>query len=330
LYEHTGRRAAWRRLVDQVVPEFVDLNTDLPLAGREEAWELVSDYRVGLAREDRDWTGAERLQRLRVDWLRRRMQSTLQKPAESWSQDQKKDVRKLAVSLEASGHILREQLNPACVDYYREALEFYALVGAIQEQSVCSFNLGHAYVEIGDLRNLDEAERWYQRSLELGSPSNALGRGQCLGQLGSVARERYKDAIIADRPAEELALYLAEAARRYEEALEAIPESAIVDRGIAHHQLGNTYMAAENIDLALYHYQQDIRCCEIAGDTYGAGQTRRNVARALLSAGRLADARAYAQAALANFLTFNDRAVVEIQASENLIAEIDKVMTDKD
>ncbi|MGZ0220672.1 MAG: hypothetical protein ACKVIY_16855, partial [Acidimicrobiales bacterium] len=72
LYDHTGRRAEWRRLVDEIVPDFVDPATNCPLPSREDAWSLVTGYRVQLARESRHWDEAERLQRVFVDWIRRR------------------------------------------------------------------------------------------------------------------------------------------------------------------------------------------------------------------------------------------------------------------
>ncbi len=87
------------------------------------------------------------------------------------------------------------------------------------------------------------------------------------------------------------------------------------------------YRNGGDIDRALHLYQQDIRYCEGAGDIFGAGDTRRNVAMALLTAGRLSDARAYAEAALANFRTFGDRAADDIQDTEHLIADIDQAVT---
>ena len=75
LYDHTGRRAEWARLVAEIVPEFVDPQTDGPLPGREEHWSLVTEYRVRLAREMRNWPEAERLQRVCVDWDRRRAET---------------------------------------------------------------------------------------------------------------------------------------------------------------------------------------------------------------------------------------------------------------
>ena len=86
-----------------------------------------------------------------------------------------------------------------------------------------------------------------------------------------------------------------------------MPATAVTERGPVHNQLGIiyselcVYREAGYIDRALHHFQQDIRYCEQAGDIFGAGETRRNVALALYRAGRLSDARAYAEAALANF-----------------------------
>jgi len=64
LYQETGRSGAWRPLVEAVVSDFVDPENGGPLPGREDEWTIISDYRVSLAREDRDWTEAERLQRV--------------------------------------------------------------------------------------------------------------------------------------------------------------------------------------------------------------------------------------------------------------------------
>ena len=70
LYQHRGRRVEWKSLVDEIVPDFVDPATDGPRPGRESAWSLVTQYRVHLAREAREWANAERLQRVCVEWDR--------------------------------------------------------------------------------------------------------------------------------------------------------------------------------------------------------------------------------------------------------------------
>jgi tetratricopeptide (TPR) repeat protein len=329
LYNATARRAVWRRLVNDVVPDFVDPVSDGPFAGREDQWSVVTEYRVQLAIEERNWVEAERLQRVCVDWDRDRAQPALAVAPGRRDATQRYAIDMLGISLQQLAHIQREQGSPTCAATYREALDLADAVGNTAAQAVYAFNLGHAYKDIADLRNLDEAELWYRKSLDLRPPDDRLGRGRCVAQLGLVARERFKAARIAKRPVEELTRHLVEAAGLYERALDMMPATAVTERGTIHHQLGNIYCDAGGTDRALHHYQQDIRYCEQAGDIFGAGETRRNVAIALLDAGRLSDGRAYAEAALANFRSFGDRAADHIQDTERLIAEIDQAIAKK-
>ena len=84
------------------MPDFVGAD-DLPLSGREEQWGFVTQYRVRLAMEARNLAEAERLQRVRVEWNRRRAASLLARPAESLSAGEKNTLRTLAVSLNNLG-----------------------------------------------------------------------------------------------------------------------------------------------------------------------------------------------------------------------------------
>ncbi len=119
---------------------------------------------------------------------------------------------------------------------------------------------------------------------------------------------------------------LNDAAQHYQQALQLFPSSAIDDLGVTHHhQLGYIFGEVRDIDRALQHYQQSIRYKEQAGNIFAAGETRFNVAIDLLLAARHDDARAYAEAALANFRKFGDCAAAQIQRAEQLIADIDKV-----
>jgi hypothetical protein len=65
---------------------------------------------------------------------------------------------------------------------------------------------------------------------------------------------------------------------------------------------------------------------ESAGNLYGAAQARYNVALALANAGRFADARDYANAALRNFQTYRASAQQDVQKALDLIADIDKAL----
>jgi tetratricopeptide (TPR) repeat protein len=318
LYDATGRSAAWRQLVAEVVPEFIDPGTDGPLHGREDEWRLVTDYRIGLADEERKWQEAERLQHLCVDWDRQRAQSNDPQRSE-------KLRRILGRSLSQLAYLQEQQGNPECVPTYREALGIAKTTEDSVLQSDIALRLGNAFLSIDSQRDLDKAEQWYRQSLNLAAKSDDRARGRILGQLGRVAYARFEDARDNKRPAEELLTFLNESARLYEEALETISHSAGPDRAAMHHQLGNIYSSAGDMDRALHHYHQGIRYSEQAGDIFGAGETRFNVAVALLNAGRFSDAQAYAAAALDNFQHFGDRAGSAINQARRLISIIDEV-----
>jgi len=329
LYDQTGRRGEWARLVEEIVPDFVDPATDGPLPGREEDWGLVTEYRARLAREAREWAEAERLQRVRVAWNRQRATLILDVPPEALSAEQRHAIRTLAVSLHELGQIQRELSRPECVEAYEESLALAERIGERAGAASCAANLGHAYLLIPALRDLEQAERWYRRSLELSDERDRLGRGGGLTQLGLVALERFREAREAGRPEPELLRHLNDAAEFYHQALGLIPSSAVGDLAVVHHQLGIIYRSAGDLDQALPHYRESIRYEERQGNLYGAAQTRFNVARALVGAGRFADALLYAQAARRNYETYDDRAAEEIQRTQRLIEEIEKLLKAK-
>jgi tetratricopeptide (TPR) repeat protein len=325
LYLETGRSTAWRRLVETVVPHFIDPATDGPLPSREDEWSLVTEFRVHLAEQELNWAEADRLQRMCVDWDRERARSALKTAPEKWDNRQRHSIRTLAASVHQLADLQRANGDQSCARTYREALDIGKALGDTALCAVCAFNLGTTYAEIADLRDLDQAERWYRESLELRTPGDMAGRAKSLGQLGFVALERFLKARRPKHPTEELARYLEDAAHLYGQALAMTPETDIITRGVIHGALGITYRNAGSIDRALHHYGQDIRYCEEAGDILRAGRTRCNVAIALLHAGRLHDARTYAEAALTNFQTFGDRAAVDVRRTEELIANINEV-----
>ena len=165
LYGHTGRRAEWSRLVNEIIDDFVDPNTDGPLPGGEEEWSVVTEYRVHLQQYARQWGEAERLQRLLVDWGRRGASSALAAPPETLDSEQRGTIRSDSVSLELLGHIHREQGKSECVTAYEESIAMFQSVGDAHAEAVVAFNVGHAYKDIPEIRDLAQAEQWYQRSL---------------------------------------------------------------------------------------------------------------------------------------------------------------------
>ena len=295
--------------------------TDRCRGGRSD-WSLVTEYRVRLAREERQWAEAERLQTVRVDWNRRRAAPALARPAGELEGEERNAIRTLAVSLGLLGYISREMGRESCVPAYEESMELNTRIGDRAGAAICAFNLGNAFKNLPALRDLDRAEGWYRRSLELCEEHERHDRGQCVGQLGNVAYERFLDARTADRPEEELLRYLNEAVRRYQEALDLLPADAVNDLAVTHNQLGTIFHSAGDLDRAAHHYRESIRYEEAQGNLYGAAQTRFNVAIALYIAGRRADAVEYAEAALRGFEPYGAGAAEDIEDTRRLIAEI--------
>jgi len=235
-------------------------------------------------------------------------------------------IRMLAVSLHELGHIQHELGQPECAKAYEESLALSEHISDRAGAAICAFNLGYAYIDIPALRDLEQAERWTRRSLELRGEHDRLGRARCLAQLGLVARERFKEARAAQRPEAELLRHLNDAAGYYHQALDLLPPNAVDDLAVTHNRLGNIYNDAGDLDRALLHYREAIRYAETGGNEYEAGMYRFNVAVSLMQAGRLADAREYAYAALRNFETYADRAAEMIQETRELIERIEQAM----
>jgi tetratricopeptide (TPR) repeat protein len=330
LFTETGRASARRRLVDAVTPDFVDPRTDLPLPGREDDWSFVTQYRVRLAQEERDLAKAERLRRLCVDWDRERAGAALAEQPERRSDAQRNAIRTLAADIFELGEIQRFSDDPACVESYREAFGLLEVIGDKAAQSTCAFNLGIAYTNLTGVRDFDVAERCLRQSLDLAAPENANSRGKTLNQLSKLSLVRFDAANAEGRQPDELLHFLNDAARYAEQALQLLPPTAIDDRGNAYSHIGVAHQRVGDFGRALRHFQHCILYCEQADDILKAGQIRQNVAVTLLQAKRFGDAHAHAEAALANFREFGDRAAHQIQNAEQLLAHINEVVAQKE
>jgi tetratricopeptide (TPR) repeat protein len=327
LYNHTGRRAEWQRLVDEVVPDFVDPGTGGPALGREEQWSLVTNYRVVLAIQARQWEEAERLQRADLEWNRARATPLLVLPPEELDHVQRNTIRSLAVSVEQLGHILLEQGKAECVQAYEDSMSLYQRIDDKPAAAILAFNLGHAFKDVRTVRKLDQAEHWYNRSLELRDERDSLGRSKCYDQLGVVAYERFLEARDAKQSDEELLRQLNAALRYYMQGLALVPADAVHDLAVTHNHFGTIYNVAgsdEYFGRALHHWEESIRYWEVQGDLYGAAQVKYNVALALAQRGRFEEALLYAGAALRNYTEFGPGAAAEVQETQELIAAIEE------
>jgi tetratricopeptide (TPR) repeat protein len=192
-----------------------------------------------------------------------------------------------------------------------------------------AYNLGTTYLNVPGLRDLDQAERWYRRSLELTDETDDLGRARAAGQLGRVAYERFREARAAGAPDQELLGHLNAAADLEQTALDLTPADQLHDRAVIHSVLGAVYGDGGMVTVALQHYQKAAKNYEDIDDRYGAGTTRCNMAIALAGANRLDDALVYARAALRDLRGLLPVAAAEVEAAQQLVALVEKARAER-
>ena len=324
LYPRTGRAGEWAQLVTAITPDFTDPATGGPLPGREREWNLIGEYRMRLAREARDWPAATALQTTRIAWNRDQAAEALTVPQASLTSAQRIDIRNLAIALGQLGNILLMQDDPGCLPYFQEDLALAQRIGDRSAQALAAGGLGNAYLKVPGLRNLDQAENWFQHSLSLRLDRDRLGRARCLCSLGEVAMMRFDDALAAGAAEPVPREHITAAWRIYQEALDLSPADYYADRGLIEYQLGVVCARAGDAPQALRHFQQAILHKEASGDIYGAGQARENIAVLLQRAGRVNDAMLYARAALANFEQAGPGATANAGRTRQLIARLDE------
>jgi tetratricopeptide (TPR) repeat protein len=326
LYYHTSRNAEWAQLVEELVPDLVDPATDGPLPGREKEWSHFTSYRVDVTRTARHWPEAERLQRFVVEWWRKQAAVALNLPLKALDADQRDRIRSLAVGAHDLGQIQREQSDPACITSYEEAIDLFRRIGCRTDEAGVAYNLAHSYKDLPSLRNLDEAERWYQRSLDMCDEDQRDLRAKCLGGLGNVALEHFQEAEAARRPKEELERFLNQALSRHLEAFKLLPDDTVRGLALTHQGFGTIYGAAGDIPRARKHYGEAIRYLEQIDDLHEAARTRRNLATDLANNGRLEDARLYWQAALQNLERYGEGAAPLRQDIQRLLAQLEHML----
>ena len=324
LYERTGRDGEWARLVTNITPDFTDPDTGGPLPGRDDEWGIITSYRVRLAWQARDWPAATTLQTARIAWNQDRAAAALAAPPASLTPLQRNEIRNLGVSLLELANILLEQDDPGCLPHIQEALTLAQRIGDRASEAQRAGSLGNAYLMVPGLRDLDQAERWFQHSLSLRPDGDRLGRAGCLHQLGRVAQETFDDARAAGEAEEVLLEHLNTALRSYQQAQDLTPADDHEHRALIENQLGTIYGRAGDTRQALRHYQQAIQHDQARGYVYGAAQDRYNIAVLLARDGRVGDALLYARAALDNFRQAGPGAAAAAANAEQFIADLEQ------
>jgi tetratricopeptide (TPR) repeat protein len=322
LYDHTGRRAEWQRLVEETAPDFIDSAHDGPRPGREAAWGVLNAYRVLLAEESRDWAGARRLQELGIVQSRREAETALVIPAAARDDQQRLHVHNLAIALQELGEILRESDQPECIDAYGEAFRLLVENDETPSAATCALALGNAYRDVSTLFDLDAATHWYGESLRLRPEHDRLGRARSLGSLAYVSAFRFRTAMLEEKSDEEKTLLFRASEQGYERALAILPKDATDDLRVTYGHLGSLYGLAGDMSHALRCYGESLRHAEEAGSFYWAAVTRYNLAVDLIRAGREQDALEFAQASLLGFERYGQAAEQAARDARTLIDQI--------
>jgi tetratricopeptide (TPR) repeat protein len=229
-------------------------------------------------------------------------------------------------SLHSLGQIRRERQEPDCISCYEEAFDLANQTGDSAAAATCAFNLGRAYMEIPAIHDPNKAEQEYRRSLGLHSERDLHGRGRCHCGIAVVAVRRFEKARDAGEPYAKVHVLFRAALKASEKALELIPKDAMNDRATTHNQHAAILCYGGDIDSALPHFREALRIYDLVGNTFGAAQTRSNVALLLEQSGLPVDAREYARAARDGFASYGTAAAAEVQKAEELIDRLNKAI----
>jgi tetratricopeptide (TPR) repeat protein len=319
LYTHTGRKPQWRHLVDDIASEYID-STDSRSEDERLSEEIdVLGWKVRNALDRRDWAAAAELQKAVIAERRRLAAGALAQDPAALTRGQQVHISKLAEAISDLGEVLRGQDKPDCVRAYREALDLCLLIDDRSGAAAVAFNLGHAYKSVRYLRNLDLAQEWYQRALDLTTDGDRLVQGLVFGQMAALDHERFLEAKEAEQGPEHLNRYLQASASRLIQASKAFPDDAVDELANAYNSLGIVFTEAGDIGQALLHFQKAVKYRQASEDYFGSGRTRHNVALVLMNNGRAEDALLYARAALDDFWKVGPGGVENAQETRQLI-----------
>ena len=300
IFEARGQVSASEGFVSELMSECATPGTEQPLAGRDFYWRAVVEQGVSAATRLRHLPRAEQLQRLCLHWDREMAAGILAEPPETWDDEARRCVRRYADSVYLLSGILRTQGFPdPKID--QEAIDLAEKLGETETAARWTYELGLAYTDEPGVRNLDQADRYFQQSLGFRDDDDRLGKAACYAELGRVSWELFGSARKSNMAQVDLMRFLSDARQHYMRAIENDPPDDWVQ--LAHHnqELGHICFALGDLGRALPYYREAIRYYERQGDVGAVANTRFTLALSLRDGGRLAEARRFAIDAQAGF-----------------------------
>jgi tetratricopeptide (TPR) repeat protein len=314
-YDFAGRDLELGRLIEEVVPLFVEQSSGLPPAELELDFLILTEMRIRVARRARNWDLAEQLVRSSLQVSERRAAEARATP-----QPDHDRLRSLGTDYGQLGLLLLEQQKPEAVTYLEKAQAVFDEAGEPGMNARVAGNLANAYLKIPELRDLDLAEQWLVRAIELYG-EDRMGRGRCLGQLAQVKQAQLEQMLATGADQDAIKQVWIAAATRVEESFQILPSQAIRELALVHEVAGILFdRLVGQADRALYHYQQMIRMQEELGQPYQAAHARLKAALTLAQAGRFDDAVMFAEQAIQDFGRTGD--LKEAERARQLLAVI--------
>lgn len=289
-------------------------------------WSIVINYRVKLAILSRQWDEALRLQKIAYDWHREKAGPALVVDRHEIDESARNDIRNYIVSIYYLARIQRETGDLGCIQSYKEAIEISEGCGFVPEAAGISMSLSNAYMDLTQIRDLDQAEYWCRRGLELYEESDGLCRGKCLYSLGDVAVERFIESLKTGRLEGK---HLKAARELYNQSMSVLPLNASNELSAVHNALGNVCRYTGLFDEAHGQFLEAIRYKDEIGNIYEMAQALRNAAFNLQDAGRLFDALEYARSAQEKFEACGPTGAKEVQETQNLITKLEEALRSK-
>ncbi|MFI9757624.1 CHAT domain-containing protein [Streptomyces sp. NPDC051963] len=324
IYESSGRQETWNAVIDEAASHAMDPQTDGPLPGREILWSYVSEFIVQRSIRNKRWGRARGLQEARIEHDIRTLQ-TLERDPVDWAalpqaktlaewmggvdqpgflQSMQEEVtRGLAVSYVDLGNILKGLESPECFDTYLSALRLFEELG--DTHSIASTNqlLGAAAMHVPGLVDLDAAEEYTCRSLQVRVDAGYRGSPLVYGQLGNIYHRRAIDRMQAHQNADDL---LQKALGYHERALSSLPDCDSRNRGPAYNNLGSLLLTMGNLEEGRRHLVRAIEAYATIGALDDAAYCSLTLATVLLQFRRFDEAHEHADSALQHYRETND------------------------
>jgi tetratricopeptide (TPR) repeat protein len=232
------------------------------------------------------------------------------------------NIRKKAYELRMQAFQFATQDDARCIDVYIESYNLSMSIQDYPSAGVTALNIGRAYVIMLKIRDFVQANRWYQRSLELFELDDFLWRARALSHLGDLEFYLLQDATIdfSKRNQED---HFLKAENYLREALRLFPTSELEELANTHSTLAAIYGEVGDLDKARYQAELGIKYYEETGNYINIANTQYNLAKGLANGGYHSEAREYALAALYIYKTFCPDFTSGIKQTEDAIKIIE-------